>query len=126
MILDFYDTRTIPRIPKANLENLELPASHLLAAAALLVVAAGTRRRDVGTPPLASPVMLDSKPFFDSVIVEGATVMVAVIAVPLELITMMVWLALSVCMAISVALVPVPREVESPGVSVKTTDPKVI
>ena len=108
------------------MENPELRASRLSAAAPLLVVAAGTRRRDVGTPRLASPVMLDAKLFFDSVTVAGATVMVAVIAVPLELITMMVWLALSVCMAISVALVPVPKEVERPGVSVKVTDPRVM
>ena len=70
--------------------------------------------------------MLDAKLFFDSVTVAGATVMVAVIAVPLELITMMVWLALSVCMATSVALVPVPREVERPGVRVKVTEPTVM
>ena len=70
--------------------------------------------------------MLDAKLFFDSVTVAGATVMVAVIAVPLELITMMVWLALSVCMAISVALVPVPMKVERPGVRVKVIEPKVM
>ena len=69
--------------------------------------------------------MLDATLFFESVTVAGATVMVAVMAVPLELITMTVWLALSVCMAIIVALVPVPMEVERPGVRVKVTEPKV-
>lgn len=60
------------------------------AAPLLLVETAVTGIRDVPTPLPALFVMLASNPVFGSVTVAGAFVIVAVIAVPLELIVMTV------------------------------------
>ena len=98
----------------------------LLADPLLLVDTAVTGIRDVATPLPALFVMLASNPVLDIVTVAGAFVIVAVIAVPLELIVMIVWLALSVWMAISVVSVPVPTTVDSPTVSDIIADPRVI
>jgi hypothetical protein len=92
----------------------------------LLVDTAVTATREVATPLPALFVMLASKPVLGIVTVAGAFVIVAVIAVPLELMVMIVWLALSVWMAMSVVSVPVPTTVDRPAVSEIVAEPRVM
>lgn len=120
------DTRAYPTSPTASFANPLMLALLSLAIPLLLVVEALTSGRNVAIARPPSLVMLASKTVFSSVTVAGAFVIVAVTAVPLELIVMKVWLALSVCRAISVISEPVPTVVERPGVSVRVAEPRVI
>lgn len=98
----------------------------MFAAPLLLVDTAVTATREVCTPLPALFVILASNPVFGMVTVAGAFVMVAVMAVPLELMVMIVWLALSVWIAMSVVSVPVPTTVDRPAVSDIVAVPRVM
>lgn len=67
-----------------------------------------------------------SKPDLGAVNVMAVFATVALIAVPLELITIIVWPTLFVVIATTVAAVPVPIVVESPGVRAKVAAPMVM
>lgn len=74
----------------------------------------------------AAVVMLASNPVRGLVTVAGASVMVAVTAVPLELTVINVFPEASVVIATYVAVGPFPSTDDKPGVSVRTADPRVI
>ena len=74
-----------PSTPIANLDRPLIGTIFSFAAPLLLVDTAVTTARDVATPLPALFVMLASNPVFGIVTVAGVFVIVAVIAVPLEL-----------------------------------------
>lgn len=122
----FQEIAAIPSSPTTNAASPESGVLRLCAELLLLVDTAVTATREVATPLPALFVMLASKPVLGIVTVAGAFVIVAVIAVPLELMVMMVWLALSVWMAMSVVSVPVPTTVDRPAVSEIVAEPRVM
>lgn len=115
-----------PRVPNKNPVSPLMSTLTSFAAPLLLVDTAVTATRDVGIPLPALFVTLASNPVFGNVTVAGAFVIVAVIAVPLELMVMIVWLALSVWMAMRVVSVPVPTTVDRPAVSDIVAEPRVM
>jgi hypothetical protein len=86
----FQTEAAIPSSPTMNAENPKSGAFWLFADPLLLVDTAVTGMRDVTTPLPALFVILASNPVLGIVTVAGAFVIVAVIAVPLELMVMIV------------------------------------
>lgn len=86
-----YNAMPSPMMPKTMPTQQSIVSIRSMAPALLEVVAATPPALELScSPGLAAPVMLASKPVLGRVTVAGASVMVAVTAVPLELTVMMV------------------------------------